>query len=138
MIEKLAQLHFRIPKEYKEKFDQIAKEQGMSSNKLGLEAIATIISKYYPDKSIPHRHYAYNTNEKVKDIHKDIKSIQKDISNLFSTASSIEQQLKDINSTLSTHSDYKEFEEKMESLSKDLRVIKWFFAPFALYDSYEE
>ena len=81
---------------------------------------------------------AYNTNEKVKDIHKDIKSIQKDISNLFSTASSIEQQLKDINSTLSTHSDYKEFEEKMESLSKDLRVIKWFFAPFALYDSYEE
>lgn len=135
MSKQIKQIHIRLSKEYKEKFKQIADEQGLSENQLGLEAIEYIFSKYCPDKSIPKRYYAYNTNEKVKDIHKDIKSIQNDINNSFSTQILIEQQLEAINSNLSTYSDCKLLEKKMESISKDLKYIKCFIKPIQHNDN---
>ena len=134
MAKKLAQIHMRLSKEYKEKFSQIAKEQGMSVNKLCLEAVETIISKYSSDKSIPTRQYAYNTNEKVKDIYKDIKHIREDISKLFTIHLLAEQQLETINSKLSTSSDHKRLEDKMKSMSMDLKYIRWYIKPVSHYD----
>lgn len=129
MSKQIEQIHIRLSKESKEKFKQIADEQGLSENQLGLEAIEYIFSKYCPDKSIPKRYYAYNTNEKVKAIHKDIKSIQNDINRCFSAQILIKQQLEAINSNLSTYSDCKLLEKKMKSISDDLKYVRWFITP---------
>lgn len=126
MSKQIKQIHIRLSKEYKEKFKQIADEQGLSENKLGLEAIEYIFSKYCPDKSIPKRYYAYNTNEKVKEIHKDIKSLQKKIDSIDSKEFSIKKQLEDITSNCS---DCELLKGILKSMSNDLKYIRWFIKP---------